>query len=165
MPAGSYGYHYEQFLRPEGFGSAMLALKPCNAANGCLRVLRGSHKLGRLEHIQHGSQLMTEPERLAHVLQQCEEVYCELGAGDILYYHGNTLHASAPNLSQSSRWSIIFGWALKANPVVIAPDPTHPFEPLDEQAVAATIDEHERRLVAAGSLPLPPPPPPPQSRL
>jgi ectoine hydroxylase-related dioxygenase (phytanoyl-CoA dioxygenase family) len=141
-----YGYHYEQFLHPEGFGSAMLALVDCTRENGCLRVYKGSHKLGRLEHVPYGMQQQAEPERLAHAARHLEEVACEMAAGDILYYHGNTLHASSPNLSATSRRSIIFGWALEANPVVIAPDPTHAFAPLEDAEVDAAIDRYEGRL-------------------
>jgi ectoine hydroxylase-related dioxygenase (phytanoyl-CoA dioxygenase family) len=46
--------HYTQFMMPEGYASAMLALAPCTVENGCLRVQKGSHKLGRLEHSQFG---------------------------------------------------------------------------------------------------------------
>lgn len=42
----------------------MLALAPCTRANGCLRVLAQSHKLGRLEHQQHGGQRIADPMRV-----------------------------------------------------------------------------------------------------
>lgn len=79
------GYHYEQFLRPEGYASAMLALAPCTAANGCLRVYRGSHRLGRLEHSRVGAQQIADPERVARAAEVLEEVECELAPGDVLY--------------------------------------------------------------------------------
>ena len=63
---------------------------------------------------------------------------------------GNTLHASAPNLSSTSRWSLILGWALESNPVVVLPDPTHGFVPLEDAAVQAVVDAHEARLSSAG---------------
>ena len=151
-----YGYHYEEFLRPDGYGSAMLALAPSTVENGCLRVLKRSHLLGRLEHTQCGSQLQAEPTRLAQVIASgdVEEVACELQPGDVLYYHGNTLHASAPNTSAaSSRWSLILGWALETNPVVCDPDPTHAFTPLDDATVSTVIDAHEQRLLASAHSP------------
>ena len=40
----------QRVLYPD-FISLMLALDPCNRENGCLRVLRGSHRLGRLAPI------------------------------------------------------------------------------------------------------------------
>jgi ectoine hydroxylase-related dioxygenase (phytanoyl-CoA dioxygenase family) len=153
-------YHYDEFLSPEGYGTAMLALAPCTVANGCLRVIKGSHRLGRLEHTQHGSQLQAEPVRLAEVLARCglgaelEEVECELNPGDIIHWHANTLHCSAPNLdpAMASRWSLIFGWALETNKVMVAPDPTHEFVALRDSEVAVVIDRYERGVQAAAAL-------------
>ena len=64
-----YGYHYAQFLRPDGYASAMLALAPATKDNGCLRVYRGSHRLGRLEHASVGAQQIADPERVARAAQ------------------------------------------------------------------------------------------------
>ena len=55
-----YGYHYEQFFYP-AFASVMVALDPATRANGCLKVVRGSNRLGRLEHQSSGSQLIADP--------------------------------------------------------------------------------------------------------
>ena len=108
-----YGYHYAQFLRPEGYASAMLALAPATKENGCLRVYRASHNLGRLEHSRAGSQQIADPDRVARAAELLEEVFCELNPGDVLYFHGNCLHASSPNLSDTSRWSIVYSYLLR----------------------------------------------------
>eukprot|EP01047_Picozoa_sp_COSAG01_P017175 COSAG01_NODE_903_length_12848_cov_7.966899_4_plen_305_part_00 len=146
-----YGYHYAQFLRPEGYISMMLALSPCTRANGCLRVYRGSHKLGRLDHRPHGSQRIADPERveLAVRLGQLEEVHCELDPGDALFFHGNTLHASDANTSETSRWTVVYSYAAEANPVVVQPDPTQPLPlrgGLRDAAVEAAVAAHEASL-------------------
>lgn len=44
-----YGYHYTQFLYTD-YISVMVALDPASRTNGCLRVVKGSNQLGRLEH-------------------------------------------------------------------------------------------------------------------
>ena len=85
----------------------MVALDPATRANGCLKVVRGSNRLGRLEHQSSGSQLIADPRRVAMALREMEEVHCELAPGSVLYFHGNTLHASEPNLSSQPRWSLI----------------------------------------------------------
>ena len=127
----------------------MLALAPATVANGCLRVIKRSHTLGRLAHLQYGSQRQADPERMELVhAAGMEEVACELAPGDMLYYHGNMLHASDANLSDTSRWSIIFGWALESNPVVDTPDPTHAFVPLEDAEVGGVIAAHEARLAS-----------------
>ena len=95
-----YGYHYKEFFYPD-FVSLMLALDPCTRENGCLRVLRGSHRLGRLEHQSSGSQLIANPERVGWADREMEEVHCEMTPGSVLYFHGNlyTPHTptTAPN--------------------------------------------------------------------
>src|SRR5438034_7764034 len=46
-----YGYWYKnEFLFPDQLISVMVALTPANKANGCLQVIKGSHKLGRVNH-------------------------------------------------------------------------------------------------------------------
>jgi ectoine hydroxylase-related dioxygenase (phytanoyl-CoA dioxygenase family) len=147
-----YGYHYAQFLRPDGYASAMLALAPATKDNGCLRVYRGSHRLGRLEHASVGAQQIADPERVARAAQVLEEVSCELAPGDVLYFHGNTLHASAPNLSETSRWSIVYSYAAADNPVAVRPDPTTalPVGGLEDDAVEVVVEKHALRLREEG---------------
>ena len=44
-----YGYHYQEFFYPN-FISVMVALDPANRDNGCLKVIKGSNRIGRLNH-------------------------------------------------------------------------------------------------------------------
>ncbi len=45
-----YGYWYRDgFLFPNML-SVLTSLTPANKENGCLQVIKGSHKLGRIEH-------------------------------------------------------------------------------------------------------------------
>ena len=113
-----YGYHYKEFFYPN-FVSLMLALDPCTRDNGCLRVLRGSHRIGRLEHQECGSQLMADPERIEWATRELEEVHCELSPGSVLYFHGNILHASDPNHSSLPRWSIVAAYVTASNTCVL----------------------------------------------
>jgi ectoine hydroxylase len=115
-----YGYHYKQFLFPD-YAGCMVALNPATRDNGCLKVYRGSHRLGRIDHRPCGSQLIADPERLALAADALEEVYCELEPGSVLYYHSNTLHASDPNLSLVPRWTLIYGYVAASN-VSVQPD-------------------------------------------
>ena len=55
-----YGYHYKEFFYPD-FASAMVALDPATRENGCLKVVRGSNRLGRLEHHSSGSPAHRRP--------------------------------------------------------------------------------------------------------
>lgn len=140
-----YGYHYKEFLYPK-FVSVMLALNPATKENGCLRVVPGSNKLGRLEHQQSGSQLITDPERLKFVLAEMDEAYCELEPGDALFFDGNILHASGPNLSDTPRWSMIYAYVPASNTCVLDEIPDglsgELVEQLDDAGVDAMADSH-----------------------
>ncbi len=145
-----YGYHYKEVFYPD-FVSLMLALDPCTRDNGCLRVLRGSHRLGRLEHQPSGSQLIANPERVEWALKEMEEVYCELQPGSVLYFHGNILHASFPNHSTQPRWSIVSAYITASNTCVLPDVEKQLSEPLtawDDAQLTAATERHERRLEA-----------------
>ena len=143
-----YGYHYKEFLFPD-FISVMVALEPATPANGCLRVLRGSQRLGRLEHRQSGSQLVAEPDRLERALGRFEEVHCALDAGSVLFFHGNVLHASDANGGGSSRWSLVQAYIAAGNECVL-PDVearlSPPLAPWDDGRMEETLERHARRL-------------------
>ena len=52
-----YGYWYKNgFPYPDAMISVMLALTEATKINGCLQVLKGSHKMGRIEHNFAGEQ-------------------------------------------------------------------------------------------------------------
>ena len=133
-----YGYHYKEFFYPN-FVSLMLALDPCTRDNGCLRVLRGSHHIGRLEHQECGSQLMADPKRVEWAAREMEEVHCELSPGSVLYFHGNILHASDPNQSSSPRWSIVAAYVTASNTCVL---------PEVEEKLSPVLDPWDDKKVA-----------------
>ena len=98
-----YGYWYfNSNLFPDML-SVFIAIDPATRENGCLQVIRGSARMGRLDHELVGGQLTAEPERVEHALQRLEVVACEMEAGDALYLHCNTLHGSSKNTSGRSR--------------------------------------------------------------
>jgi ectoine hydroxylase-related dioxygenase (phytanoyl-CoA dioxygenase family) len=102
-----YGYWYnDNFLWPD-MASCMIAVDRASRANGCLQVLRGSHKLGRIEHGRFGQQTGANPDRVEQIAKRLELVHVELEPGDALFFHSNTLHCSAANTSEFSRWSFI----------------------------------------------------------
>ena len=141
-----YGYHYKEFLYPE-FVSVMVALESATQANGCLRVVRGSHRLGRLEHENLGSQQIANRERVGLALEEMEEVHCEMDAGSVLYFHGNILHASAPNLSDTSRWCLIFAYVPKTNRWILPePSPLTTIDKLDDDAFRSALKQHEQQI-------------------
>lgn len=111
-----YGYWYQNgFLYPEALLSVMVALTESTRANGCLQVLRGSHKMQRFEHVFIGEQQGADPVFVEYAEQRCELVYAELQPGDALFFHPNILHRSDANNSDRPRWSIISAYNLDFN--------------------------------------------------
>jgi phytanoyl-CoA hydroxylase len=103
-----YGYWYKnEFLFPGQMMSVMVAITEANKANGCLQVIRGSHKMGRVEHGFAGEQVGASQHYVDLALQTMDLIYVELEAGDVLFFHSNLLHRSEANLSERPRWSMI----------------------------------------------------------
>jgi ectoine hydroxylase-related dioxygenase (phytanoyl-CoA dioxygenase family) len=115
-----YGYWYDQgFLQPRMM-SAWVALDPATRANGCLEVLRGSHRLGRLTHVSAGTQTGADPKRLEQIRSHFEHVRCEMRPGSVLFFDNLLLHGSAPNRSADPRRSFIICYNATANPCLVA---------------------------------------------
>ncbi len=87
--------------------SVFIAVDPCTRRNGCLQVIRGSHKLGRVDHSLTGDQAGADLERVEKVLERLPLVHVEMRPGDALFFHPNTLHRSDRNASPDPRWSLI----------------------------------------------------------
>lgn len=112
-----YGYWYKnQFMFPGQMVSVMIALTKADRENGCLQVIRGSHKLGRVNHGFAGEQVGADMEMVNNALKILPLEYCELQPGDALFFHSNILHRSAANLSEYPRWSIISVYVSRGNP-------------------------------------------------
>lgn len=103
-----YGYWYKnEFLFPDQMMSVMIAITEANKANGCLQVIKGSHKMGRIEHGFAGEQVGASQHYVDLALKTMELVYVEIMPGDALFFHSNLLHRSEANLSDTPRWSLI----------------------------------------------------------
>ena len=103
-----YGYWYKnEFLFPGQMMSVMVGISEANKVNGCLQVIKGSHKMGRIEHGFAGEQVGASQHYVDLALKTMELIYVELKPGDALFFHSNLLHRSEANLSESARWSLI----------------------------------------------------------
>ncbi|SOD99332.1 phytanoyl-CoA dioxygenase family protein [Spirosoma fluviale] len=111
-----YGYWYKnEFLLPDQMMSVMVAITDANRENGCLQVIKGSHKMGRVEHGFAGEQVGASQRYVDLALKTMELVYVELKAGDVLFFHSNILHRSEANLSDKPRWSMISCYNRQSN--------------------------------------------------
>lgn len=102
-----YGYWYNDGVLSPRMISCMIALDPATKANGCLKVVPGSHLLGRFDHGRVGGQAGADQERVQAAIERLGVKYCEAPAGSALFFHGNTFHASEANLSDKPRRAYI----------------------------------------------------------
>ena len=112
----------------------MVALDPATRENGCLKVVPGSHLLGRFDHGRVGGQAGADQERVNAAIGRLGVKYCEAPAGSALFFHGNTFHSSEANLSDKPRRAYICCYNALSNvpygggghgrpvPIVLAPD-------------------------------------------
>ena len=110
-----YGYWYNNGCLFPDMGSVFMALDPCTVANGCLQVLVGSHKMGRVDHVTEGEQAGADLERVAWAEKRFKRVHVELKPGDALFFHCNLLHTSAANESEDPRYALIAAYNAKSN--------------------------------------------------
>ena len=111
-----YGYWYKnQFMFPDQLISVMIALTAANKQNGCLQIIKGSHKLGRVNHGFAGEQVGADMTMVDNALKTMPLIYCEIDPGDALIFHSNLLHRSEANLSENPRWSIISCYSSQSN--------------------------------------------------
>src|SRR5579872_6791297 len=88
-----YGYWYKnEFLLPDDMISVMVAITKATKENGCLQVIKGSHKMGRIEHGFAGEQVGASQHYVDLALRTMPIVYVELEPGDALFFHPNLLH-------------------------------------------------------------------------
>lgn len=121
-----YGYWYKnEFLFPDQMLSVMVAITAATKQNGCLQVIAGSHKMGRIEHGFAGEQVGASQHHVDLALKTMPLVYVELAAGDALFFHSNLLHRSAANLSETARWSLISCYNRQANIGYNEPNGSH----------------------------------------
>lgn len=110
-----YGYWYQNAVLWPDLVSVFIAVDPSTRENGCLQVIRGSHKLGRIEHVLTGEQAGADQARVNEVLKRLPLDYVEMRPGDALFFHSNLLHRSDQNTSDNPRWSMICCYNAKHN--------------------------------------------------
>ncbi len=113
-----YGYWYDQqhVMFPDML-SVAIGVDRANRDNGCLQVLQGSHKCGRIGHGTVGDQSGADMEKVQALIDfyKLPVVYAELEPGDGLFFHCNLLHRSDRNRSENARWMFVCCYNTKHN--------------------------------------------------
>lgn len=91
----------------ENLVSVWLALGDEDRSNGCLRVIPGSHQL-ELDRGRLDASLFLRPdlEENKALISQAEVV--ELERGDVLFFHSRLFHAAGRNLTDQTKFSLVF---------------------------------------------------------
>lgn len=137
-----FGYWYRQAHLAPDMMSVMIALDAATPENGCLQILKGSHKLGRIEHGVAAGQVGADLSYVEEAMQRFELVDCVMAPGDTMFFHSNLLHASGANTSDRSRNVLLCCYNRQDN-VAFAPNPTNanvPIDKLDDAGLAAYVD-------------------------
>jgi ectoine hydroxylase len=144
-----YGYWYKNGCLYPDMLSVAVPLSPMSTANGCLQVLAGSHRMGRLDHGFVGSQTGADPTRVAAICDRLATVAFEAEPGDVMLFHSNTLHTSSPNRSDHPRNLLLVAYNARANdPVLVHHHPNYtPLDVLPDAAILerAGVYEGEKR--------------------
>jgi hypothetical protein len=132
-----YGYWYQNGVLFPDLVSVFIAADPCTQENGCLQVIPGSHKLGRIDHELTGDQAGADLARVNHILKRLPLIHVEMNPGDTLFFHPNLLHRSDRNASPNPRWSLICCYnARKNDPYKESHHPRYtPLEKVDDAMI------------------------------
>ena len=97
--------------------SAWIALTPSHQANGCMRVIPGSHKLGLLDHetvVDDPHLLNRRGERLKTDVDESQAVDIILRPGQLSLHQSTIVHGSNPNTSNEPRIGFIIRFVTSA---------------------------------------------------
>ena len=111
-----YGYWYHNACLYPDMASCFIMLDRATKENGCLKILKGSHKVGRIDHsVSNTPEQTADIERIGELEKRHENVYIEADPGDALFFHANLLHSSDANKSTESRRTLIVCFNTKSN--------------------------------------------------
>lgn len=86
--------------------NVLVTLDDADEANGCFRVIRGSHRRGMLPGLEGEGRLgplFTDPD----AFDADAEVACVAPAGSLVFFSPHTVHGSQPNLSDARRRALV----------------------------------------------------------
>ena len=111
-----YGYWYGDGCAYPRLASAMIVIDEAMKVNGCLKVMVGSHLMGRLDHGHVGNQHGADPERTEALESRLPVRNVEAKPGSVLF-----LHTSEANLSKFPRLAYICCYNAFSNIPILGP--------------------------------------------
>ncbi len=115
------GTHSGLYLSPTV--SAWVALSDSTAENGCMRLIPGSHRLGRLPHAASAAadNLLKNSDEVQVEVDEAAARDVVLRAGEMSLHHYSIIHGSNPNLSDAKRVGFIIRFVTPEFPRADAP--------------------------------------------
>jgi phytanoyl-CoA hydroxylase len=110
---GTFPWHQDYMFYPHtntDLLSVMVMLDDATIENGCMQMVKGSHKFGCLDHTKDGlfNGVCTQSNYWEDGQHHVTDIMPK--AGGISIHHGLTLHGSGPNLSGKPRRGIVFSY-------------------------------------------------------
>jgi len=122
-----YGYWYHDGVDPK-LVSCLVYLDEGTTENGCLMVIPGSHKLGRLEHFP--DEITTSYKQWTIPVPKLREITTHRSVislpgkpGSTLFFHCNLVHGSNHNMAPAARKTVIFAYNDVENKPRAVPNP------------------------------------------
>ncbi|KAK3088538.1 hypothetical protein FSP39_020279, partial [Pinctada imbricata] len=121
-----YGYWYKNGCLYPDMMTVFISIDRCSKENGCLQILRGSQKCGRIEHVMVAGQTGADLDRVKEIEKVCPLEHVEMEPGDALFFHCNLLHTSTGNFSPFRRWAFLCAYNKASNnPVIVHHHPQY----------------------------------------
>ena len=114
-----FGYWSNNGCAFPHMGTAFIPIDKMDAENAGLRVIRGSHEMGLIQHKTTASQAEVDATRLGYANKLLETVQLELEPGDCCFFHCLTLHSSGQNHSDRRRWCFLVAYNRMSNDPLI----------------------------------------------
>jgi hypothetical protein len=92
-------------LEPDDVVSVWLALSPATRQSGCMRMMPGSHRRGRVEHQTTfaADNILSRGQAITMAIDEAQAVDTALRPGQMSLHHGWVFHASNANVSNDRR--------------------------------------------------------------
>jgi ectoine hydroxylase len=100
--------------------NVLVSLDDATEANGCFRVIRGSHRSGILPGCEGDGvlgPLFTSPDAFA----LADQVAAEVEAGSLVFFSPHTVHGSEPNRSERERRALVITYQPGGHPMFKVP--------------------------------------------
>ncbi|MGK7891782.1 MAG: phytanoyl-CoA dioxygenase family protein [Leptolyngbyaceae cyanobacterium] len=139
---GFPAWHYDGCPFPDLFASCSIAVNQNTKDNGCLQVIEKSHLLGRIDHVAEGNaaKVRCDPSRITRALEHLKVVDCEMETGDVVFFHGNTIHGSVENNTDGVRILMHCHYNAMINRPSVDKPESHPCVPLKKVPDSAIKD-------------------------